>query len=116
MVLPGQVEWDRVREAGAEVLRKNKREELTWGEFKRKLASALDIDVLLLKDHKSALHDLIQAANEEGSEGEEDEENESEGEEEEQESDGMIAMRALARAMNLGYVCMQNTGSLDFKR
>ncbi len=104
MVLPGKVEWDRVRDAGAEILRETKREELTWGEFKRKLASALDIDVLLLKDHRSALHDLIQDANDHGSDGEGDEENESDGEEEEQETDGMIAMRALARAMNLGYV------------
>lgn len=105
MVLPEKVGWDRVREAGAEVLRENKREELTWGEFKRKLASALDIDVVLLKDHRSALHDLIQDANDldNGSDGEGDEENASEGEEEDQETDGMIAMRALARAMNLGY-------------
>lgn len=109
-------EWDRVREAGAELLRTNKKETLTWGQFKRKLAAALDIDVLLLQAHRSALHELIQNANDQSSEGdsqseaEEDEESGSEEEEEEQETDGMVAMRALARAMNLGYVHMHISG------
>lgn len=90
--------WDRVRRAGEDVLKSTSTDALTWGNFKRKLATALHIDVLLLKEHRVPLQELVAqyTAQEESTS---DDENQ---DDEEEDSDGMMAMRALARAMGLG--------------
>lgn len=99
MVTPiASCSWDRVRQAGEEVLKENNIEALTWGQFKRKLAESLDIDVLLLKVHRDALQDLVRRSAQE----ERTSDQENQDDEEDQESDAMTAMRALARAMSLG--------------
>lgn len=87
---------DSVRQAGEDVLEKNSAEALTWGQFKTKLAAALDVDVLVLKVHREQLKELVAkyTAQTDSDEGNQDDE--------EEDSDGMTAMRAMARAMNLG--------------
>lgn len=86
-----------IRQAGQEVLKDNNAEDLTWGQFKSKLAAALDIDVLLLKVHRGPLQELVAQQTAQQEESSSDEENQHE-----QDSNGMTAMRAMARAMNLG--------------
>lgn len=96
MVKPIALAWDSVRQAGEDVLEKNSAEALTWGQFKTKLAAALDVDVLVLKVHREQLKELVAkyTAQTDSDEGNQDDE--------EEDSDGMTAMRAMARAMNLG--------------
>lgn len=91
--------WERVRKAGEDVLKKNNAQALTWGEFKSKLATALEVDVVVLKAHRKPLQELIAQYTADAEE--EDDTSEAENQDE-QDSDAMTAMRAMVRAMNLG--------------
>eukprot|EP00752_Nemacystus_decipiens_P003333 g3084.t1 len=90
--------WATVRQAGEDVLKGNNVEALTWGQFKEKLAKALDVDILALKVHREALQELIAKYTRDASQQDSDEENQ----DERAESDAMTAMRAMVRAMSLG--------------
>lgn len=95
MVKPDSLTWERVRRAGQDLLKENIPEEaLTWGQFKTKLAAALDIDVVLLKAYREPLvRELAAHAASRADEGNQDDDGD---------SDKMTALRAMARAMNLG--------------
>lgn len=97
--------WQRVRQAGENVLKKNNAEALTWGQFKSKLATALKVDVVVLKLHRKPLQELIAqytADTEEEDSSSDVENQDEENQDEEQDSEAMTAMRAMVRAMNLG--------------
>lgn len=93
--------WSAVRSAAEGVLRKHNPGELTWGQFKKKCGQALGVDVLVMKEHKEPLQELIAqytAQEESASDQDEDAENQND----EDDSERMTALRAMARALNLG--------------
>eukprot|EP00903_Cladosiphon_okamuranus_P012743 g11913.t1 len=93
--------WSEVRAAALCLLTKANKG-LTWGQFKKKCGQALDVDVLVLKKHKEPLQELVaQYTAQEDSASDEDED-EDEEDQNDEDSNRMTALRAMARAMNLG--------------
>ncbi|CAM9492583.1 unnamed protein product [Ectocarpus sp. 12 AP-2014] len=119
MVVPSSVSWEDVEQGAKEVMKHEIWKTQTWKEFKTTIAAAIHVPIKELTQHKVALQALIAQGGEGGANGNEDDHPEEgvddeDGDEDDRnecgssssddndQGDAMLAMRDLARAMNLG--------------